>query len=491
MDRCMNLYRHQEEALLRAKNSNLALFHDCGTGKTVTALEIIEHFKNKGAGPALVVCPLSVIETAWIADCRKFTPELSIVSLWSKKRCERYKALSLDRDIYAVNFETFRLMFDDLQEKKFGVLIVDESSKIKNPRSKITRALLAFAGVQSWGSRGAKYKVKHIVPHRYVLSGTPAPNNRSEYWSQMTFVEPGKIFSKSFFVFRNRYFTPRPLGRTGVTLWDFTKDSDLQARFSRALSPWCHAVSKADAVDLPEQIHVKRKVHLSTEERRAYDTFRKQLVLSFADEDVLGTSALTEIMKARQLTSGFCYGEKKTHITGKTKLGELKGLLEEIGDKQVIIWCSFKNEAELIKDGIKDSQILKSGSDTETIDAFRNGKFRYLIANPQSAGHGLTFTNCSYAVYFSLTYSYELFKQSQDRIHRIGQKNRCTYFYLLAENTIDEVLYRALMNKEKLSNEVLNYLKEAAQYPFVPLTSRPSPSFPAEFLTENPSGSEK
>ena len=93
------------------------------------------------------------------------------------------------------------------------------------------------------------------------------------------------------------------------------------------------------------------------------------------------------------------------------------------------------------------------------IAGFKDGTYQYLIANPQSAAHGLTFVNCSYAVYFSLTYSYELAKQSQDRIHRIGQDSKCTYYYLIARDTIDEVVYKAVQEKKNLSESVLFYLK--------------------------------
>ena len=452
------LYRHQRDAVEFAKQRNCALFHECGCGKTLTALKIIEHFKSIGSGPALVVCPLSIIEPAWIADCRRFIPDLAIVSLWSKNRAERYRQLARQADIYVANFETFKSMYSDLQERAFDVLIVDESSKIKSPASQTTKAALAMAGVKS-GRGGGKYPVGRVIPHRYVLSGTPAPNDRSEYWPQMTFIAPGEVFSRNYYVFRSRYFAPRPLGRTGVTLWDFTKDHGLQGEFSAAMGPWCHAVSKMDAVDLPEQVHEIRKVQLSVNERKSYETLRRELVLKFAEEEVLASSALVEIMKARQLTGGFCYGTAGAHRTGDSKIRELTNLLQEIGNRQVIIWCSFRDERERIQRAVKGAVTVTCGSDTEAIEDFKEGRARHLIANPQSAGHGLTFTNCSHAVYFSLTYSYELLKQSQDRIHRIGQRSRCTYYYLLASDTIDEVVYRTLANKHELATEILHYLR--------------------------------
>jgi SNF2 family DNA or RNA helicase len=465
----MVLYKHQQEALGRAMEGNLALFHECGTGKTLTALKIIEYHKqriqecrNIGIqwNGALVVCPLSIIESAWIEDCRRFTPQLSIISLWSQRPQERLRRLRETHDIFLVNFETFKMIFEEIKTKGFDILIIDESSKMKAHDSQITRALMALAGVRSRG-KGTIYPASRAIPHRYILSGTPAPNDRSEYWSQITFIAPGMAFSDNFYSFRGRYFVPRPLGRTGINLWDFTKDGTLQEEFKAQMAPWCHVVRKADAVDLPEQVHQIRKVELSKAERKAYETFRDELVLRFAKEEILASSALTEIMKLRQLTSGFCYGTMGIHQTGKSKLKELLSLLEEIGDKPVIIWCNFRHEIGEILKAIPDATALWSGSpDREKVIAdFKTGKCRILVANPQSAGHGLTFTNCCDAVYFSMNYSWELQKQSQDRIHRIGQKSKCTYTYLIARDTIDELIYDTVTKKQKISEEVLKYLR--------------------------------
>ncbi|MBC8377674.1 MAG: DEAD/DEAH box helicase [Planctomycetes bacterium] len=293
-----------------------------------------------------------------------------------------------------------------------------------------------------------------------MLSGTPAPNDRSEYWAQMNFIAPNTVFSDNFFAFRSRYFTAVPLGRTGINLWKFTKNPSLTAEFNDRMLPVCDVVRKQDAVDLPPQTHEIRKVELSKDERAAYQTFRDELVLRFASEEVLASSALVEIMKARQLTSGFCYGQNSAHQTGKSKLNELLSLLDEIGNKPVIVWCNFRQEIETLLDILPDSAALWSGTADrqEVINGFKDGTYRYLVANPQSAGHGLTFTHCSDAVYFSLAYSYELLKQSQDRIHRIGQDSKCTYYYLIAKDSIDEVVCKAVREKKKLSESVLQYL---------------------------------
>ena len=128
----------------------------------------------------------------------------------------------------------------------------------------------------------------------------------------------------------------------------------------------------------------------------------------------------------------------------------------------MILWCNFRQEIASLLKVLPDAMALWGDSADDraaVIKAFQTGRCRQLIANPQSAGHGLTFVNASHAIYFSLSYSYELMKQSQDRIHRIGQNRKCTYHYLLAEGTIDEVIYQAVQEKKDLSEAVLGYLK--------------------------------
>jgi SNF2 family DNA or RNA helicase len=457
----MKLFKHQEDAIELAKqHGSYAFFHDCGCGKTCTAINVIKHWRKSGAGPALVVCPLSIIDAAWLEDCRKFAPELSAVSLWSKKPADRKKRLAEQHDIYIANFETFKLLYPEIVTKKFGVLIVDESSKMKQHDSQTTRALLAMAGLSTRGKGGLKFVSNHVVPYRYVLSGTPAPNDETEYWSQIKFVAgPGnKVFSDNYFSFRGYFCYSIPISPV-CKKWKFKKS--MRGELMETMKCIAHVVRKEDAVDLPEQTHVIRKVFLGDNEQKAYNTFKNELVLRYADQEILATSAIVEIMKLRQLTSGFAYTDTGIIQTGESKLEELKSLLEEIGDNQVLIWANFKHEIAMLLKELPSSDAIWSGTpDRDAVIAnFKSGGCKYLIANPQSAAHGLTFTNAKYAVYFSLNYSYELHEQSINRLHRIGQRHPCTYYYLIADNTVDELIYKTVLGKKVISDEVLNYLR--------------------------------
>lgn len=456
----MQLFKHQSDAIAIGIKQNLLLAHDCGCGKTRTAIEIIQHY----GGPALVICPLSIIESAWMEDIRKFS-RLTAVSLHAAAPMRRL-LLNRKADIFIANYDTVRSMFKDLSEKLFNVLIVDESSKIKNHKSQITHAVLALSGFYL---RGSRYHSDWIIPHRYCLSGTPAPNSELEYWPQIkTVTGPGyKGFNDNFYAFRNRYFRNIFQGKmTQAQKWVLKRQmdngQDAKTDLVASMSPYIHVVRKEDALDLPEQIEEVRSVELSKIERDAYDEMEDNLVLQFADEQILAVNAMSEIMKLRQITSGFCYGEGGVHRIGESKIKALLEVLEEIGDHQLIIWASFIEEIftlDTVLDG-KARAITGGSTDRdEVIAGFQQNKFQYLITNPQCCGHGLTFTNCSYAVYYSMDYSYENHKQSMDRIHRIGQVNKCTYLYLLAASTIDELIHRTVTHKGNVANETLAWLK--------------------------------
>jgi SNF2 family DNA or RNA helicase len=469
------LFAHQKAGLEIGSRENKAFFWDCGCGKSCLSLNIIRQHKAQGIGPALVVCPVSIIRSAWLADAREFTPELEIVDLhdrYDQKRRKLIERTAKNRlalleadgiDVYVLNYELLKGLYAAILKKGFKVLIVDESSKMKDPTSQITRCLLALAGIKTRAKGGVGFKVADPpIPHRYCLSGTPAPNSFEEYWGQIKFIAgPGRAFHDNVTAFRSRYFQSIPIGNTGAVKREFIPS--FQDEFMARIQKYAHVVKKEDAVDLPEQTHLVRRVTLSAAEKAAYDTFKNEMVLRFADQAILSTNALVEIMKLRQLAGGWVYdGDGTAHKLGDSKLRELKDLLAEIGHRPVIIWANYKTEFEHLMAELPGAGALYGGTrDREgTIQAFKSGSIQYLIANPASAGHGLTFVNCSDAVYYSLSHSYELLKQSQDRIHRIGQRNQCTYYYLLAAGTIDAAIYRVLRQKGDVSNAVLNYLRD-------------------------------
>jgi SNF2 family DNA or RNA helicase len=330
------------------------------------------------------------------------------------------------------------------------MLVIDESSRMKNPTSQTTKTILSLVG---------------FFPCRVLLSGTPAPNSETEYWSQMRFLHP-TIFESSFYTFRSMFFHLRR-GNQTMPCWGYTNPDLLKKGWKYAITessrkmlvsrmqPYVIFKELKDCVDLPEQTHIMRRFDLCDEQQQSYDEMRDDMVAEIQEQMIAANMALTKITKLRQITSGFMHdtGEGKSYdYRTNSKLGELLELLEEIGDNQVIIWTWFQHEADIIARHIGAGCAIVNGTVNEqqkqdNIEGFKNGRIKYLIANPLSIAHGLTLTNCHYAIYYSLSYSWEQLSQSLARIHRMSQKNPCIYYYLIANNTIDEVVYETLQNK--------------------------------------------
>jgi len=428
-DLSSHLRKYQKEMVNNALNENCyGIFSDTGTGKTLMGIEISDHY-NK----TLVVCPLSIIESAWIEDCNKFYPNKKIISLWNTDKKKRIEALKQDADIYAINYEGLKIIYNEILKKKFDCIIVDESSKMKNHTSQISQTLL---------------KLAEYIPHRFVLSGCPTPNHNSEIFAQMKFVNP-EIFGNNYYGFLARYFHQ---DMKNPHRW-YQTDEDKERFFSR-LGAQSKFLKKEDCVDLPEKVFIRRQFELGEEQRKIYDNMLQDI------RDNINTWSKFEftakLMKLREILSGFVIDKEQNIIDFETsKDDELQNVIDEIGDKPIIVWCQFIHEIERLAEKFNGVGLTsKTANREQIIDDFKNNKIKLLFAHPKLLGMGLTFTNCNYNIYYSLSFSYEEFKQSQDRIHRIGQVNKCTYIILQGKNSIDEKIYKCLQNKKNVVDEL-------------------------------------
>lgn len=442
------LMEHQKRgAEIAEKRNRFCYWHQTGTGKGCLGIEL---YKQKHV-KTLTVCPLSIIEGAWLEDIRKFAPEIKAVNLWrlARNRNSRMGKAAFERgladcQIAIVNFDTFKTLRPELETRGFRMLIVDESSFVKNPKAAVTKEVAKFAD-RMW--------------YVYLMSGTPAPNSEAEYFSQMRMVDPF-LFGRNFYLFRQEWF--RTVDFAG---FKWALKPELKEEFRKRIARVSDFVDKHEVLDLPERTFNVRKVYLSKEEDKAYREMARKMVTEIEEQEIEAANAAVKAMKLREITSGFLLDEEaKVSRFGTTKMRELEALLEEIGKRQVIIWIQFKQEAAWIKELLVDRAVVCNSTvsticQIDNIQNFKDKKVQYLIAHPKSVGHGHTLTNASDAIYFSLSYSYEQQTQSQDRLYRKGQKNACSYYFILADDTIDEVIYRTLYSKEARLEETLGHLK--------------------------------
>lgn len=423
------LRNYQKDIVTAALNNGCyGIFSDTGTGKTIMALEIAKHH-NK----ILVLCPLSVIETTWIDDCHRFYPDKKIVNVWGKNKECRLDALHTDADIYVINYDSFRLVHNEIRKLGFDCVIVDESSVMKNISSQITSYLL---------------ELSTYIPHRFVLSGCPTPNHNSEIFPQMKFVD-ADLFGNNYYGFLARYFhqdmaNPHNWYQTG-------EDKE---RYYAKLSEKAVFLKKEDCVDLPEKVFEVRQFDMAKEQRRYYDDITNDIKEHINQWSKFEFTA--KLMKLREVSSGFVINKDDSisaFTNNKEKL--LDEVLKEVRCRPIIVWCQFQYEIDRLASEFGGVGLTSKTKDRDSIIRdFKDGKIDLLFTHPKLVGKGLTFTNCTYNIYYSLSFSYEEFKQSQDRIHRIGQNNKCTYIILRANDSIEEKMYDCVQRKGNAVDEL-------------------------------------
>lgn len=450
------------------KNNGIAAFyHEIGCGKTLTA--IATFIKMRDCEPDLklfVLCPLSLIESAWGEDLEKFT-HLKYLNLNKNEPADGY-------DVYICNFESF------ISDKKLALIkkflsgrkwlcVIDESSKLKNNTAKITKTLLSC---------------RYAFKYRIVMSGTPAPNSEMEYWSQMTFLREG-IFHKNFYAFRNTYFDMRRgmdiipgqvISRLDIQAlykkgYKYYLRPENQKKLIERMMPVCHMVKKSDCMDLPDQVDQYRIFELSAAHRKIYKEMKEQAIAEILNESgdsefVVAKIALTKLMKLRQIISGFAIDEQgfAQSMPGNPKLQELEDLLDQIGNNQAIVWCNFRREIEDVSKLLGDRACFIWGDVSVTdreqaVIDFKAGTKQFLVANPASAGHGLTFVNANIEIFYSMDFSYEKYEQARGRIHRYGQKNQCLYIHLMANDTIDRYILDVVQKKKTIDESIKEFIR--------------------------------
>lgn len=502
---CSVLMNHQKAGCLISRYfKRYAYFYDTGTGKTVMALEIMNDKYLQEGKRFLVICPKTIINSAWMNDCANFFPQMRLLPLRDDLSFEEYADLykhwnlqnSRDEGISPryyrgtlterknkfknvlmwnahhciINAEAFR---NDPQKyltyvvngelKKFDGLIFDESAILRNPDSSITRCV-----------QDAALSMEYV----YLLSGKPAPNRVIEYYPQMKliipelFVEPYEAWAKVVLT-ESVSFHNNPNG-------DYLVKHGLGKReFLELVSKGSITVSKEDCIDLPPKTYQIHAVELNPAAMSQYLTMRDQLYIDLRDntsdkirsnKNLYAKHILMKIAKLRQIASGFVIDEEnRTHNIHAHKVSELLNILVELDGKQALIWCQYVYEIENLQKLLEHqgkhvvTAYGKTKNKDDSIRMFKSGEADYLIAHPRTLRYGVTLTNCTYAIYYSTSYSYEEYYQSHDRIYRKGQTRACTFLFIQTKDTVDELMYQALIYKKsetELAEAILKHLEE-------------------------------
>lgn len=459
----ITLMRHQQLAKELAEvNDKYAFFYDTRTGKTPMSLQIIqEDVKRNPHHKWLVLCPLILIENAWLEDAEAMFPELKVVSLHASTKAKRLKQFEKPANLYISNIESFISYRDHIEKLNIYGCFVDESSTMKSNSSKFAQAAVDY----SWS-----------LKRWYLLSGTPAPNGEYEYYRQIQSVDFYGI-QQSYAQFKTYFFDNKSYNPQYEKL---VVKPDKSRELMALIKDYSLYVDKEDVLTTPGRDFNEVELTMPTDLKKQYDELKRNLYLELGDNVLLtAPSTAASINKLNQVTSGFILDtmakkenialgttKDEVHMLSDYRFVELDKLLQKLGDKQAIIWCVYRKEFEIIKERLGDNcGLIYGGTSIEeknsVIRAFKSGAIQYLIANPASADKGLTLTNSHIAIYFSLGYSYELWKQSIERIYGSITKQplRCQYYIFIAKGTVDRAIYTTVQNKGNMSTAILNHLK--------------------------------
>ena len=462
----LTLMRHQQLGREIARyQDRYAFFYDTRTGKTPLSLAIM--YDDIVANPThkwLVVCPLILIENAWLPDAAEFIPEVKVVSCHAATPAKRLERINSEASIYVTNTESFVKYREHFDKLHLAGCIIDESSDMKSPKSKVSKEIVDFA---------------QTIERFYILSGTPAPNGEQEYYMQLRAVDYYGI-QQSYSQFKEHYFVNMSYNPQYEKL---ALRPDKKDELFSLIRKYALYVDKEDVLTTPGRTFHEVEFEMPAELKKHYNKLKNELYMEVGDGlRITAPSAAAKLNKLNQVTSGFIidtqavkenkfYADNLTewYMLDNYRFKALQDLLSssDIRDEQVLIWANYRKEFEIIQSILGERCRCIYGGTTlteknESIRLFKTGEIQYLIANPASADKGLTLTNAHISIYFSLNWSYELFKQSMERIYGdiMKQPKHCDYYVMIAKGTIDRVLYSdVLQGKGEASYAVLNHLK--------------------------------
>ena len=411
-----------------------ALLLDMGLGKTSITLTAINELLFDGfeVHKVLVVAPLRVARDTWSAEIEKWEHLKNLrYSVVVGTEQERLNALRTPADIYIINRENVQWLVEESGLPfDYDMAVIDELSSFKNHQSKRFKAFMKI-----------RPKLKRIVG----LTGTPASNGLMDLFAEFKLLDMGERLERFIGQYRNAYFQPDK--RNGMVIYSYKPLPDAEQRIYDKISDITISMKAADHLTMPELISSEYTVQLSDKEREKYEQLKKDLVFSTEDNEVTAANAASLSNKLSQMANGAVYSDagETVHIHDR-KLDTLKDIIESMNGRPLLVAYWFKHDLERIRKRFEIREI-KSSRD---ISDWNSGKISVALIHPASAGHGLNLQSGGSAlVWFGLTWSLELYQQTNARLWRQGQTaDTVVIQHIIAKGTIDEQIMKTLKAKD-------------------------------------------
>ncbi len=436
------LHHYQREIINKAKSiPNLGLFLPPGLGKTATTLTIIsEQFEGK----TLIIAPKRVAETVWDAEVAKWQHLRHLkVSKIIGTSTQRMAGLNIEADIYLINLENVAWLCDVSPKLVFTNLVIDESSRFKDPSTKRFKALK-----------------KHLkeFQRRVILTGTPTPQGIADLWSQVGILDLGARLETTLTKFRDKYLQPDQMNRHTRVVYSWKPKLGADLQIQEKISDICYSLKAEDYLELPPLTNLHHSIELDKTARTKYDELRKDMVVSIKKEKITAPTAAALANKLLQFTSGALYNEEgEAQEVHRSKLERLESIMEE-SSSPTLVFYHFKHSLQRIRLQFPEAVVL----DDDNIAAWRRGEIRMLLAHPQSGGIGLNLQcnvgETAQTVWFDLPWSSENYIQANARIYRQGQEKPVIIHHLIVYNSVDQHVVDVLDGKISTQEALLNAL---------------------------------
>lgn len=421
-----------------------ALLIDMGLGKTSITLTAIRNllFDSFEVCKVLVIAPLRVAKNTWTDEIKKWEHLSTLTySLIVGNENERLSALNEKADIYIINRENVDWLVNKSGYKfDFDMVVIDELSSFKNHQSKRFKSLM---------------KVRPLVKRIVGLTGTPSSNGLMDLFAEFKILDMGKRLGYFIGQYRNTYFKPDKMN--GPIVYSYKPLPNAENAIYNKISDITVSMKANEYLKMPELLTSNYVVELSNSEKNQYDEMKKSLVLEITDGEITASNAASLSNKLCQLSNGAIYDDEQNIVEiHDRKLEALEDIIESMNGKPLLIAYWYRHDLERIKSRFSVREIKTS----EDISDWNDGKIPVALIHPASAGHGLNLQNGgSTLVWFGLTWSLELYQQTNARLYRQGQKNTVVIQHIITKGTIDEQILKALQKKNKTQADLIDAVR--------------------------------
>lgn len=434
-----------------------ALFLDMGLGKTVTTLTALRDLMldELVISKALVIAPLRVARDTWPAEIRKWDhlEELDCAVIVGDAKA-RKAAVNTSALIYIVNRENVKWLVEYYEKNglrwDFDCVVIDELSSFKNYQSQRFKWLR---------------KVRPFVKRWIGLTGTPTSNGLMDLWAEIGILDGGERLGRFIGRFRDAYFKPGSMNPSTGVVFSYVPRPGAEDQIYDRISDITISMKAVDHLQMPECVYVNHEVEMDTRERKLYDQLKNDLIIPTEDGDIDAANAASLSNKLLQMANGAVYDEnKEARFIHERKLEMLEDLIEAANGQPVLVAYWFKHDRarilqHLAKAGYSGADV-RDLKESKGISDWNGGKIPIALIHPASAGHGLNIQSGGHIlIWFGLTWSLELYQQTNARLWRQGQQETVTIHHIVTKDTVDEDVLSALASKDVTQEKLIAAVK--------------------------------